>query len=79
MSTGIVHPLASQPIISHVQIEPDPDLSYTVQISAEYLGILFSDGLAEQNDLIIWNWKTGAIELVSRIQHFLYTKPERPS
>lgn len=71
MSTGIVHPLAIQPVICHVQVEPDSQLSYTIQISADYLGILFSSVEDGQNELIIWEWKTGAIETVSKQQHCL--------
>lgn len=71
MSTGVAHPLAIKPVICHIQVEPDPQLSYTIQISAEYFGILFFSVEDGQNELIIWEWKTGVIETVSKQQHCL--------
>jgi hypothetical protein len=67
MSTGAPHPLAlNSAVLCHVQAAPDSRLSYTIQISAEHLGILFNSVEDGENELIIWEWKSGVIEVVSK-------------
>ncbi|KAF9462092.1 hypothetical protein BDZ94DRAFT_1261927 [Collybia nuda] len=61
MSTGADHPLALQPVICHIQEKPNLQVSYAIQISTEFLGI-FLISAEEENELFIWEWKTGVIE-----------------
>jgi hypothetical protein len=67
MSTGGPHPKApNPPILSYPQTIRDAQLSYTFQISAQHLGILFHNSAeAGQNELAVWDWTSGAIETVS--------------
>lgn len=43
--------------------------SYSIRVSGDYVGILFiNDDIDDDNDgneLVVWNWKTGARNLVS--------------
>ena len=71
MSTGGPHPKApNPPIISYPQTVHDAQLSYTVQISAQHLGILFNSAETGENELAIWDWTSGVSETVS-IRHIL--------
>lgn len=64
MSTGGPHPKAPDPpIISYPQTNQHSQLS--IQISAQHLGILFSSAQPGENELIIWEWMSGKIEVVS--------------
>jgi hypothetical protein len=65
LKTGAVHPLAPDPpVLSHEQQAEDNELSYSIQISDDYMGILFHSVRVGENELVIWNWKTGDINLV---------------
>ncbi|PCH37773.1 hypothetical protein WOLCODRAFT_161036 [Wolfiporia cocos MD-104 SS10] len=62
LSTGAAHPSAPSPaILTHRPEGNDP--SYTISVSGEYLGILFDCDHDRHNELVIWNWKSGAREL----------------
>lgn len=62
MSTGGPHPKAPDPpIISYPQTNQHSQLS--IQISAQHLGILFSSAQPGENELIIWEWMSGKIEV----------------
>jgi len=66
MSTGAPHPMApNPPIISYPQTVQDTQLSYTIQISAQHLGILFNSAEAGENELVVWEWTSGTTEVVS--------------
>jgi hypothetical protein len=66
MSTGGPHPKAPKPpVISYPQTVQDTQLSYTVQISAQHLGIFFNSAEAGENELAVWEWTSGALEAVS--------------
>jgi hypothetical protein len=67
MSTGGPHPKApNPPVISYPQILRDTRLSYTIQISAQHVGILFHNAAeVGQNELAVWEWTSGALEVVS--------------
>ncbi|KAJ3550285.1 hypothetical protein NMY22_g566 [Coprinellus aureogranulatus] len=57
---GTPHPLAKGGhILSLTQDFIDPELSFTIQISNDYLGIMAHTAHAGQNEFIVWNWKTG--------------------
>lgn len=36
-----------------------------MQICANYLGVLFMSGGEGDNELVVWDWKTGVVHLVS--------------
>ncbi|KAK1228646.1 hypothetical protein PQX77_008240 [Marasmius sp. AFHP31] len=50
-------------VIVHRQRFPDPHLSYTVQISGHHLGVLFNSVEMGENEIIIWDWRNGAMKL----------------
>ncbi|KAL0578615.1 Amino-acid acetyltransferase, mitochondrial [Marasmius crinis-equi] len=58
------HPLSTgDGILVHRQIFPDPNLSYTIQVSGKHLGILLNSFEVGENELLVWNWQTGALLL----------------
>ncbi|CAL1695559.1 unnamed protein product [Somion occarium] len=62
LSTGESHPAAPKPAV----LTYTPNFrcsSFTIQTSAELLGIIFHSMDGMDNELIIWNWKTTEIEL----------------
>ncbi|KII93780.1 hypothetical protein PLICRDRAFT_49798 [Plicaturopsis crispa FD-325 SS-3] len=63
LDTGGPHPLVpgSSAILEHVQnLRPGHRVSYTIQVSGCYLGVMFHrHGGLGNNDLVIWNWRTG--------------------
>jgi hypothetical protein len=66
MSTGGPHPKApNPPIISYPQLVQDTQVSYSLQISAQHLGIIFHSVEGEENILAIWEWTSGVLEAVS--------------
>lgn len=66
MSTGQIHPLAPSPaVVCHPQAVPDPGLYYSVQVSGDHIAILLNSVNAGENELIVWEWKSGIIEAVS--------------
>jgi hypothetical protein len=65
MSTGEPHPLAPKlAVLSHLQRFRDSAASYTIQVSADHVGVLFHRVEAGENELIVWDWKSGHIEVV---------------
>ncbi|KAG5653347.1 hypothetical protein H0H81_000969 [Sphagnurus paluster] len=64
LSTGKPHSMAQNPvIICDVQKVNSPrDISHTIQVLADFLGILFSYSDVPENELYIWDWKTGMVE-----------------
>jgi hypothetical protein len=69
MSTGGPHPKApNPPTISYPQTVQDNQSSFSLQISAQHLGILFHSVEAGENILAVWKWTSGTLEAVS-IQH----------
>ncbi|TFK36862.1 hypothetical protein BDQ12DRAFT_633178 [Crucibulum laeve] len=63
LSTAGQHPSARTPVLTHIQDERDAGYSYTIQISGDYVGILFNTMLTGENELLIWNWKKGILEI----------------
>ncbi|KAK7059119.1 Amino-acid acetyltransferase, mitochondrial [Paramarasmius palmivorus] len=63
MSKCTKHPLARESVLMHTQKVPDIQLSYSIQVSGDNLGILFNSVEAGENELIIWDWKTGTKKL----------------
>ncbi|TFK42125.1 hypothetical protein BDQ12DRAFT_599035 [Crucibulum laeve] len=60
MSTGERHPLAPQDaVFSHMQRDQDLMLSYSIQISGDYVGVLLHRFEVSDNELMIWDWKKG--------------------
>jgi hypothetical protein len=73
LSTGAVHPLAPTPAnITHVLDESIDPLSFSLQISGKYLGVLFISGGEGESELVIWDWKTGRVQLVSTIHQLAH-------
>jgi hypothetical protein len=67
LSTGETHPLARNPAtLEYTRIVPGHTIvsSYSIRVSADYVGILFLYH-DDENELVVWNWKTGAKCLVS--------------
>ncbi|KAG7450677.1 uncharacterized protein BT62DRAFT_529398 [Guyanagaster necrorhizus] len=62
MSSGKAHVYASVPVLKHAQKVPDHGMSYTIQVSGDYLGVEFNGNNAPK-ELVVWNWKTGRKEL----------------
>ncbi|KZT05998.1 uncharacterized protein LAESUDRAFT_680684 [Laetiporus sulphureus 93-53] len=62
LATGAFHPAAPHPAtLSH---SPQGDqYSYEIQVSLDFLGILFVCEDRVHHELVIWNWKTGAHQL----------------
>ncbi|KIK52146.1 hypothetical protein GYMLUDRAFT_180465 [Collybiopsis luxurians FD-317 M1] len=64
MSTATKHPLAANSgLIPHLRPSFDPSTVYSIQISSEFLGILFHGGAILPNEFVIWEWKTGTKKL----------------
>ena len=81
LSSGETHPLARDtPTLEYTRTVPEnPDIhwSYSIRVSGNYLGILVinneDDDDGDGNELIVWNWKTGARNLVNeRLYLLLY-------
>lgn len=64
LSTGKKHPDARESTIVP-QSQPATNSSFAIQISGKYLGVLFNSGDGDQSQLLVWNWKTAACDLVS--------------
>uniref|UniRef100_A0A0W0FGW4 F-box domain-containing protein n=1 Tax=Moniliophthora roreri TaxID=221103 RepID=A0A0W0FGW4_MONRR len=58
MSKCTKHPLARDGFIVHKQMVPDR-LSYSIQVSGDNVGVLFNSLESGENELVIWDWKTG--------------------
>ncbi|KAJ3875709.1 hypothetical protein F5051DRAFT_413564 [Lentinula edodes] len=65
MSTATKHPLATESgCIKHLRHFFDPDTSYSIQISLEFLAIFFhTASVLSANEFVIWDWKTGQTKL----------------
>lgn len=72
---GAPHPLAKGgDVLSFTQGFVDPQMSFVIQVSGDFLGILSATVQAGQNELIIWNWKTGERRTVCLSLHTLSFK-----
>lgn len=44
---------------------PDGDnFTYAIQVSTDFLGVLFISSDEHQSELVVWNWKAGTLVLV---------------
>jgi hypothetical protein len=70
MSTGDPHPAAKNPNLFHKLQYAQLGGTCTIQVSNDHVGVLFLNetvrplGLYPAHELVIWNWKTGAVPLV---------------
>lgn len=65
LSDGKPHPLArNAPVLSHRQGTRWLNVTYTIQVSRTFVAIKFCTD--EGNELAIWNWMNGELQLVSR-------------
>ena len=65
LSDGKPHPLARDaPVLYHPQVTRELSLSYTIQVSGTFIAIHFCSN--DSNELGIWNWMTGELQVVSR-------------
>jgi hypothetical protein len=72
LSSGETHPLARDtPTVEYTRTIPEnPHIrwSFSIRISGDYLGILVmnddDDDDDDGNELVVWNWKTGVMNLV---------------
>ena len=76
LSTGEEHRLAKDnATLEHLPAVPRVRWLHSIRISGDYLGILFinrdDDDDDDGNELVVWNWKTGTKNLVSKYLHFL--------
>lgn len=68
LSTGAVHPSAPTPgNLTYLCDENIDPVSFSFQISGKYLGVLFISGGEEESELVIWDWTTGHVQLVSTV------------
>ncbi|KAI0257677.1 hypothetical protein BJV78DRAFT_1164288 [Lactifluus subvellereus] len=66
LSTGEKHPLARNIATleyTRIVLEDAHISSYSIRVSGDYVGILFASH-EDENELVVWNWKTGARCLV---------------
>lgn len=73
LSDGKPHPLAREaPVLYHA---PVFCVSYTIQVSGTFIAIHFRSD--DSNELGIWNWMTGELQVVSRDcnNNKIYTLP----
>ncbi|KAJ4490426.1 hypothetical protein J3R30DRAFT_3278775 [Lentinula aciculospora] len=62
MSTATRHPLATGTgFIKHLQ--SSLDISYSIQISMDFLAIFFHAAGLSVNEIVIWEWKSGLMKL----------------
>jgi hypothetical protein len=73
LSAGEKHPLAQDPATLEytraVPANPHTHWLYSIRVSEDYVGILFInhdvDDDGDENELVVWNWKTSVTHLVS--------------
>lgn len=66
LSNGKPHPLAcNAPVLYHVQTFMYIGASYIIQVSGTFIAVQFCSD--DTNELGIWNWMTGELQVVSRI------------
>ena len=64
LTDGKPHKLAPYaPVLYHPQVTRGLGLSYTIQVSGTFIAIHFCSD--EDNELGIWNWMTGELQVVS--------------
>ncbi|KAF8167746.1 hypothetical protein B0H34DRAFT_682904 [Crassisporium funariophilum] len=64
LSNGKPHPLARDaPVLSLPQVTEEGSVSYTIQISGNFLAVHFCPNTIGENELAIWNWKTGVLQV----------------
>lgn len=64
MSTGKAHPKSSSSSVVY-QSAGGVNFTFAIQVCNRFLGILFIGNIQGSNsELVIWNWHTGAVELV---------------
>ena len=75
LSTGAVHPSAATPAnLTYMRDENIDHVSFSFQISGKHLGVLFVSGGEDENELVVWDWTTGHVQLVSTVHELtLYT------
>ncbi|KAJ6614284.1 hypothetical protein B0H10DRAFT_2045515 [Mycena sp. CBHHK59/15] len=61
LQTGRLHPRARNPSLSRKLENQDSDRSFEIRIFAEYIGVMV-DSDREDNELFVWEWKTGEIK-----------------
>ena len=75
LSDGKPHPFARDvPVLYHPQVTRELSLSYTIQVSGTFIAVHFCSD--DNNELGIWNWMTGELQVVSRDcnnQQFFFT------
>ena len=73
LSDGSPHPsTAKTSALEHSLPITVARVSFMIVICAEYLGIMFISGGEGDNEIVIWNWKTGVIQMVcSGSLHFV--------
>ncbi|KAL4069738.1 hypothetical protein V8B97DRAFT_1872356 [Scleroderma yunnanense] len=64
LTTGNRHPLAPDPpVLRHIVDVPALDLSFLVQVCVDRVAVHFMRPEAVPSELVVWNWKTGKLEL----------------
>ena len=73
LSDGSPHPSAVKTsTLEHSLPITVARVSFMIQICAEYLGIMFISGGEGNNEMVIWNWKTGVKQMVCGVAlHFV--------
>ncbi|RDX52576.1 hypothetical protein OH76DRAFT_1400371 [Lentinus brumalis] len=62
MTTGMVHPMSPPGgVLVHWH---EPEHAYSIQISNDHLAVLLTDHRSLDSELVVWNWKTGAVLLL---------------
>lgn len=75
LSTGERHPLApgDEPVFTHEQELGTTQVSYSIQISGDYIGVLFHNVSPGENEFLIWHWKTNQVQMVKLIQNIVHS------
>ncbi|TCD69894.1 Amino-acid acetyltransferase, mitochondrial [Steccherinum ochraceum] len=66
MTTGKPHPHAPK-LAELKHIASARNYSFAIQTSGDYLGILFESADENDNELVVWNWKSGVVEMVLNV------------
>lgn len=64
LSTGDPHPFAKVKVLQCLY-EDEDDGSYCIQIFGELVAVLFTPASFEESMLVVWNWQTGKLLLVT--------------
>ncbi|KAI0041549.1 hypothetical protein FA95DRAFT_1548610 [Auriscalpium vulgare] len=77
LSTGQPHPLGPTsgqlPINKLLGETWWYDWTYSIRVSGDYVGVLFSNDDGGETELYIWNWRTGAVQLLVASETQAYT------